>query len=80
MIAKTFYEKFISRILLPGLFLFIVNISYAQVVLRACFTDNMVLQQQTKVNLCGTEHDKNSNGRWWLFQRKQCIKGSGTAY
>jgi len=53
--TKTFYNKFISRILLPALFLFIVNISYSQVVPSACFTDNMVLQQQTKVNLWGTE-------------------------
>ncbi|MDB5002518.1 MAG: 9-O-acetylesterase [Mucilaginibacter sp.] len=55
MTAKTFYNKIINKILLPGLFLFIVNISCAQVMLPACFTDNMVLQQQTKVNLWGTE-------------------------
>ncbi|MDN5283937.1 MAG: Sialate O-acetylesterase [Mucilaginibacter sp.] len=54
MVAKTFYKDFISRILLPSLFLFIINIGYAQIVLPACFTDNMVLQQQTKVNLWGT--------------------------
>lgn len=47
MIAKTFY--------LSGLFVFLINISHAQVVLPACLTDNMVLQQQTKVNLWGTE-------------------------
>lgn len=55
MIAKSIYRKLISRILLPGLLLFAGNISDAQVVLPACFTDNMVLQQQTKVNLWGTE-------------------------
>ena len=55
MIAKTFYQEFIGRLLSSCLFLFIVNVSYAQVVLPACFTDNMVLQQQTKVNLWGTE-------------------------
>ena len=44
-----------GRILLPGLLLFTVNASAAQVVLPACFSDNMVLQQQTKVNLWGTE-------------------------
>ena len=37
------------------MFLFMVNTSGAQVVLPACFTNNMVLQQQTKVNLWGTE-------------------------
>jgi sialate O-acetylesterase len=55
MIAKTIYKACFTKILLPGLFLFIVNITCAQVVLPACFTDNMVLQQQTKVNLWGTE-------------------------
>ena len=55
MIAKTIYKARIAKILLSGLFLFIVNITCAQVVLPACFTDNMVLQQQTKVNLWGTE-------------------------
>jgi len=55
MIAKTIYQTSIRRILLPGLFLFMVNISSAQVALPACFTDNMVLQQQTKVNLWGAE-------------------------
>lgn len=40
---------------MPALFLFIVNISCGQVVPSACFTDNMVLQQQAKVNLWGTE-------------------------
>ncbi|MDB5152088.1 MAG: 9-O-acetylesterase [Mucilaginibacter sp.] len=55
MIAKTIYKACIMKILLPGLFLCIVNITCAQVVLPACFTDNMVLQQQTKVNLWGTE-------------------------
>lgn len=54
MIAKTIYNA-CAKILPAGLFLFIVNISCAQVVLPACFTDNMVLQQQTKVNLWGTE-------------------------
>jgi sialate O-acetylesterase len=55
MIAKTIYKACVTKILLPGLFLFIVNKTCAQVVLPACFTDNMVLQQQTKVNLWGTE-------------------------
>ena len=55
MIAKTIYKACVAKILLPGLFLFIINITYAQVVLPACFTDNMVLQQQTKVNLWGTQ-------------------------
>ncbi|SDT42936.1 sialate O-acetylesterase [Mucilaginibacter mallensis] len=55
MVTKPFYQTLINRILLPGLFLFFINISYGQVVLPACFTDNMVLQQQTKVNLWGTE-------------------------
>jgi sialate O-acetylesterase len=55
MIAKTFYKQFISRILLTGLFIFVIHISYAQIMLPACFTDNMVLQRQTKVNLWGTE-------------------------
>src|ERR1700722_12367142 len=55
MIAKTIYQTIIGRILLPGLLLFMVNVSSAQVALPACFTDNMVLQQQTKVNLWGTE-------------------------
>src|SRR5882757_5592295 len=55
MIAKTIYKACITKILLPGLFLFIVNTTCAQVVLPACFTDNMVLQQQTKVDLWGTE-------------------------
>ena len=41
--------------LLMALCLFIINTSSAQIVLPACFTDNMVLQQQTKVNLWGTE-------------------------
>ncbi|WP_197706051.1 hypothetical protein [Mucilaginibacter gotjawali] len=55
MIAKTFYKLVNGRILLPGLFFFIFNTGAAQIVLPACFTDNMVLQQQTKVNLWGTE-------------------------
>jgi sialate O-acetylesterase len=55
MVAKTIYKTIIGRIVLPGLFLFIANICSAQVALPACFTDNMVLQQQTKVNLWGTE-------------------------
>jgi sialate O-acetylesterase len=55
MIAKTIYNKIIARELLLGFFLFIVNASRAQVALPGCFTDNMVLQQQTKVNLWGTE-------------------------
>jgi sialate O-acetylesterase len=49
------YKKFISKTLLPGLLLFIINTTNAQIALPACFTDNMVLQQQTKVNLWGTE-------------------------
>ncbi len=55
MIAKTIYNTTISRIILAGLLLFTVNTASAQVSLPACFTDNMVLQQQTKVNLWGTE-------------------------
>ena len=55
MIAKTSCQKDRRRALLSGLFVFIVNISLAQVVLPACLTDNMVLQQQTKANLWGTE-------------------------
>jgi sialate O-acetylesterase len=55
MVTKMVYKKHISKILLSGLLLFIINISNAQIVLPACFTDNMVLQQQTKVNLWGTE-------------------------
>jgi sialate O-acetylesterase len=55
MVAKTIYKQFISRILLTGLFIFVIHISYAQIILPACFTDNMVLQQRTKVNLWGTE-------------------------
>lgn len=55
MIAKMFYQKNRSSVLLACLFFFIIHISYAQVTLPACFTDNMVLQQQTKVNLWGTE-------------------------
>jgi len=55
MIAKSIYSKVASRILLPFLFLFIFKASIAQIALPACFTDNMVLQQQTMVNLWGTE-------------------------
>lgn len=55
MLAKTFYKPFTDRILLTGLFIFFIHISYAQIMLPACFTDNMVLQRQTKVNLWGTE-------------------------
>jgi len=55
MIAKSIYRNISSRLLLSGVFWFMANISCAQVVLPACFTDNMVLQQQTKVNLWGTE-------------------------
>jgi sialate O-acetylesterase len=55
MVAKTFYKKIISRVLLLCLLLFIVNTSFAQIGLPACFTNNMVLQQQAKVNLWGTE-------------------------
>jgi len=55
MIAKSIYKKIASGIILTGLFLFIFNACAAQIVLPACFTDNMVLQQQTKVNLWGAE-------------------------
>jgi sialate O-acetylesterase len=55
MIAKTIYKQVFSRILLTGLFIFVIRISYARIMLPACFTDNMVLQQQSKVNLWGTE-------------------------
>ncbi len=55
MIAKTVYQRFIRRILLAGLFIFIVNAGFAQIALPGCFTDNMVLQQQAKVNLWGTQ-------------------------
>jgi sialate O-acetylesterase len=44
-----------SKTFLCALFLFTIHITYGQVVLPSCFTDNMVLQQQTKVNLWGTE-------------------------
>jgi sialate O-acetylesterase len=43
------------KILLLGLLLYITHLSHAQIVLPSCLTDNMVLQQQTKVNLWGTE-------------------------
>src|SRR5436305_1558747 len=55
MIAKTVYQRFIGRILLAGLFIFIVNAGCAQIALPGCFTDNMVLQQRAKVNLWGTQ-------------------------
>ena len=55
MLTKPVYKKLISRIFILSLFLCIINISDAQIVLPACFTDNMVLQQQTKVNLWGTQ-------------------------
>jgi len=55
MVTKPVYKKLISRILILSLFFCIINTSYAQIVLPACFTDNMVLQQQTKVNLWGTQ-------------------------
>lgn len=55
MIAKTIYQRLAGRIVLPALFLFMVNAGAAQIVLPGCFTDNMVLQQQTKVNLWGTQ-------------------------
>lgn len=55
MIAKSFYQRFFTRILLPGLFLLTAKISFAQIAFAAGFTDNMVLQQQTKVNLWGTQ-------------------------
>jgi sialate O-acetylesterase len=55
MIAKTIYKRIIGKILLPALLVFVANIGDAQMVPAACFTDNMVLQQQTKVNLWGTE-------------------------
>ncbi|MDB5006468.1 MAG: 9-O-acetylesterase [Mucilaginibacter sp.] len=55
MIAKSIYNKIFSRILISGFFLCFISVCSAQVVLPACFTDNMVLQQQTKVNLWGYE-------------------------
>ena len=55
MIAKTIYKRLAGKIVLPALFLFMVNVGAAQIVLPGCFTDNMVLQQQTKVNLWGTQ-------------------------
>jgi len=54
MFAKTIYYR-IARILLPAFLVFSANTSDAQLVLPGCFTDNMVLQQQTKVNLWGTQ-------------------------
>jgi sialate O-acetylesterase len=55
MFAKSFYQKSITRVLLSGVIVLIANITSAQIALPACLTDNMVLQQQTKVNLWGTE-------------------------
>jgi sialate O-acetylesterase len=55
MKAKSIYQESVSRVLLSCLIVFITNIGFAQISLPACFTDNMVLQQQTKVNLWGTE-------------------------
>jgi len=55
MIAKPVFKKYICKTFLTALCIFLLDTSYAQVVLPACFTDNMVLQQQTKVNLWGTE-------------------------
>jgi len=55
MLTKPVYEILFNKILLSCLCVFVINTSHAQLVLPACFTDNMVLQQQTKVNLWGTE-------------------------
>ena len=55
MATKPFYNKLISRISILSLFLCIINVSCAQIVLPACFNDNMVLQQQTMVNLWGAQ-------------------------
>jgi sialate O-acetylesterase len=55
MVTKPVYKQPIGRILLTGIFLFVFHTSYSQMALSACFTDNMVLQQQTKVNIWGTE-------------------------
>jgi sialate O-acetylesterase len=55
MKAKTFYPCTRIIILLSGLFIFTGCTSSAQIVLPACFTDNMVLQQQTKVTFWGRE-------------------------
>lgn len=54
MILTTLFRSQINRILLTGLLLIICKTISAQIALPACFTDNMVLQQQTKVNLWGT--------------------------
>lgn len=53
--TKPVYVPQLSKILLTGLFLLAFHTAYAQLVPSACFTDNMVLQQQTKVNIWGTE-------------------------
>jgi sialate O-acetylesterase len=55
MVTKPVYKHSISRLLLTGLFLLINHIGYSQMALSPCFTDNMVLQQLTKVNIWGTE-------------------------
>lgn len=55
MFAKTIYYNNLRRIIWFALSIFIANKCSARLVLPACFTDNMVLQQQTKVNFWGTE-------------------------
>jgi sialate O-acetylesterase len=55
MATKPVYKQPIGRILLTGIFLFVFHTGYSQMALSACFTDNMVLEQQTKVNIWGTE-------------------------
>jgi hypothetical protein len=55
MIAKTIYNTTIKWILLYALMTFMANTCAAQLVLPACFTDNLVLQQRAKVNFWGTE-------------------------
>lgn len=55
MIAKPVFRKYIVRVVLTALSLFFFDRSNAQIILPACFTSNMVLQQQAKVNLWGTE-------------------------
>ncbi|HEX3385795.1 MAG TPA: sialate O-acetylesterase, partial [Mucilaginibacter sp.] len=55
MFAKSIYRINFDRIALLALFFFAADISHAQIVLPACFTNNMVLQQKTLVNIWGTE-------------------------
>ena len=55
MIKQNSYLNFISKIILTNLLLLGFYSSNAAIVLPACFSDNMVLQQQTKVNLWGRE-------------------------